>query len=204
MKLYYMPGSCSLAVHIALGETGSEFALEKVDGKTKRTETGRDFTEVNPNGYVPALELADGAVLTEAPAVLQYLADAHPEAGIAPANGTFERARVQEHLNFVASELHKSFSPFFAAEPPEGAARDAALARLFKRLDHLERLLADGRDYLLGADFSVADLYAAVVAGWAAPVGIELDSWPRIAAYVQRVTARPAAVEAMRREGLLG
>lgn len=203
MKLYYMPGACSLAAHIALNEIGATFDIEKVDGATKRTESGRDFAELNPNGYVPALELDDGEVLIEAPAILQYLADTKPETGLAPAAGTLERVRVQQHLNFIASELHKSFTPFFAAQPPEGEAREIATSKLNKRMDYLEGLLADGREYLMGETFTVADAYAGVVASWSTPVGIDLGAWPNIAAYVARITGRPAAAEAMRREGLL-
>lgn len=203
MKLYYSPGSCSLAVHITLRETGLPFALEKVDLSAKTTETGADFTRINPNGYVPAVELDDGQILFEAPAVLQYLADRAPEAGLAPAADSFERVKLQQYLNFTAAELHKAFSPLFAAEPPEVAARQAVVAKIARRLDFLESTLADGRPYLLGEAFTVADAYTFVVAGWAGPTGIGLDRWPHVEAYVRRIGARPKVVEAMRREGLL-
>jgi glutathione S-transferase len=203
MKLYYMPGTCSLAVHIALNEIGASFALEPVDGKTKRTAAGEDFRAINPNGYVPALKLESGDVLLEAPAILQYVADRKPEAGLAPEAGTLERVRLQQHLNFAASELHKSFAPFFAAEPPEGKARDAALAKLRSRMSHVEHLLSDDRPFVMGETFTVADVYFAVIATWTSLIGVDLEDWPRFAAFTRRVTSRPAADEAMRREGLL-
>jgi glutathione S-transferase len=203
MKLYYSPGACSLAVHIALAELGADYDLERVDLASKRTETGRDFTAVNPNGYVPTIELDDGDVLFEAAAVLQYLADTRPDSGLAPASGTRERVRLQQWLNFTASELHKSFSPFFAAAKPEGAQREAALAKLARRLDYLEASLADGRPHLLGEAFTVADAYAFTIASWAIPTGIGLDRWPNVKAYVARISERPMVRAAMQREGLI-
>lgn len=203
MKLYYSPGACSLAVHIALREVGADFSLDKVDLRAKRTESGEDFTRVNPNGYVPVVELDDGRILFEAPALLQYLADLAPETGLAPEPGSFARVKLQQFLNFTAAELHKSFSPLFSATPPEGAARDAVIARIASRLDFIEASLADGRPYLLGETFTVADAYTFVVAGWAVPTGIGLDRWPHVAAYVERIGRRPAVIAARQREGLL-
>lgn len=203
MKLYYSPGACSLAVHIALEEVGAAYDLEKVDLASKRTETGADFTAVNPLGYVPTVELDDGEIMFEAPALLALLADRNPEAGLAPAAGSFARHRMQQYLAFTASELHRAFDPFFAAEKPQDAARDAAVAKVARRLDFLERALADGRAYLLGDAYSVADIYAFVVAGWAGPSGIDLDRWPHVRDYVARIAARPQVVAAMQREGLL-
>lgn len=203
MKLYYMSGTCSLAVHIALNEIGASFALEPVDGKTKKTGTGKDYLDINPNGYVPALELETGDVLLEAPAILQYVADQKPETGLAPEAGTLERVQLQQYLNFAASELHKSFGPFFAEEPPEGRAREAAFAKLHSRMNHVERLLSDGRSYLMGETFTVADAYLAVIARWTGAVGVDLNDWPHYAALAERVASRPAVDEAMRREGLL-
>lgn len=203
MKLFYMPGACSLAAHIVLGELGTDFALVAVDPGTRQTAEGEDFRTISPNGYVPALRLDDGFTLTEAPAILQFLADGQPDAGLAPPPGSRERALLQQHLNFTASELHKAFAPFFSKPELAGEARENALARLRSRLDYLETLLADGRSYLLGERFSVADAYAAVVAGWARPIGLGLEAWPAVGAFVARVTARPASVDAMRREGLL-
>jgi len=203
MKLYYMPGACSLAVHIALNEIGAEFDLEKVDTQAQKTETGADYSKVNPNGYVPALLLEDGEVLTEGTAVLQYLADQNPAAKLAPAAGTIERTRLQQHLNFTASELHKSFSPFFASEPIEGPAREAAEAKVARRMTHVESVLSDGRPYLLGNTFTVADAYTFVVSSWAGPTGIGHDRWPNVAAYVKRISERPAVIKAMKTEGLI-
>jgi glutathione S-transferase len=203
MKLYYAPGACSLAVHIALSEIGADYDLEKVDLATKKTETGADFTNVNPLGYVPVVAFDDGETLWEAPVLLQYLADTNPEAGLAPANGTIDRVRLQQLLNFTASELHKSFSPLFKADAPQGASREAVVAKVASRLDYIERMLSDGRPYLLGDTYSVADIYAFVVANWAGPSGISLDRWPNVKDHVARIAARPRVVVAMQREGLL-
>lgn len=204
MKLYYIPGSCSLAVHIALNEIGARFEIEKVDAKKGVTETGADYAAINPDGYVPALSVNGGDTFTEAPAILQYLADKAPESGLAPAAGSIDRVRLQQQLNFTASELHKSFSPFFSNTLPEGAAKEAALAKLFKKFAHLERLLADGREFVMGESFTIADAYNFVVASWAVPTGIGLDRWPNVAAFVDRIAKRPAVVKAMRAEGLIG
>lgn len=203
MKLYYKPGACSLASHIVLNEIGADFEIEKVDTAAGRTETGADFAAINPNGYVPVLDLDDGERLTEGAAILQHLADRAPGTGLTPKAGTIDRARVIEHLNFTASELHKAFAPFFGAVKPEGAARAAAEEKLVRRMDHLERQLADGRAYLVGGRFTVADAYAFVVASWANPVGVGLDRWPNVAKYVERIAARPAVVKAMTAEGLI-
>ena len=203
MKLYYAPGACSLSPHISLREAGVSFDLEKVDTSTRRTERGADYLSINPKGYVPALQLDGGEVLTEGAAVVQFIADSHPDAGLAPAGGTLERARLQEHLNFIASEMHKAFTPLFDPSAPE-AAKQAAPAAVARRLDHVERLLADGRAHLLGERFSVADAYLFTVASWTGPTGIGLDRWPRLASFVARVAARPSVQAAMRAEGLLG
>lgn len=202
MKLYYAPGACSLSPHISLREAGAAFDLERVDTKTRKTQSGADYLGINPKGYVPALQLDGGEVLTEGAAVVQFIADRHPAAGLAPANGSLERARLQEHLNFIASELHKAFTPLFDPSAPE-AAKQAAPAAVARRLDHVERLLADGRAYLLGERFSVADAYLFTVASWTGPTGIGLDRWPKLASFVARVAARPAVQAAMRAEGLL-
>jgi glutathione S-transferase len=203
MKLYFAPGVCSLAVHIALREASIPHTLEQVDLASKQTASGGDFTCINPLGYVPALELENGDVLLEAPAILQYLADQKPESRLAPAAGTIERAQLQQHLNFTASELHKAFGPFFAAVKPEGIQRDQALTKLHTRMDRLDTILGDGRTFLMGTIFTVADTYAFVVASWTELVGLDLARWPNISAYVERVRQRPHVQEAMRREGLL-
>jgi glutathione S-transferase len=201
MKLYYSPGACSLASHITLREVGATFDLEKVDVKQKRTERDADFWAINPKGYVPALALDSGEVLTEGAAILQYIADQHPQAGLAPANGGLERARLQEQLNFVASELHKAFSPLFNPAASE-SEKTAANKRVGQKLDVVEKQLSDGRSFLLGEDFSVADAYLFVVAGWTKHFGIALDNWPRVAAFQQRVAAREAVQAALKAEGL--
>ena len=203
MKLYYKPGTCSLAVHIALTEIGTKFALDQVDTDAQKTETGADYAKISPNGYVPALALDGGDVLTEAPAILQHIEDQNPAARVAPANGTMERTRLQQHLNFVASELHKSFGPFFSGRTLGDGERKAAEAKLQRRMDHLNTLLGDKRDYLMGDDFTVADAYAFVVANWAGFIGLGYERWPHIAAYLKRVSARPAVQKSMQREGLL-
>lgn len=201
MKLYYAPGACSLASHIALREAGAAFDLEKVDLKQKKTEHGADFTAINPKGYVPALALDGGEVLTENAVILQYVADQHPKAGLAPAGGTLARLRLQEQLNFIATELHKSFSPLFKPTTSE-AEKEAAKGRISQRLGFIEKLLADGRRFLLGDDFTVADAYLFTIINWTGPTGIGLDRWPQIAAYQQRVAARKAVQEALKAEGL--
>ncbi len=202
MKLYYAPGACSLSPHISLREAGVPFDLERVDLASRKTASGEDFSKINPKGYVPALRLDDGEVLTEGAAMVQFIADRNPKAGLAPANGTLERVRLQEHLNFIASELHKAFSPLF--NPSISAeAKQAAVAAVARRLDHFERHLADGRAHLLGERFSVADAYLFTVASWTGPTGIGLDKWPNVAAFVARVAARPAVQAAMRAEGLV-
>ena len=201
MKLYYSPGACSLSPHIVLRELGLPATLEAVDLKTKRTDSGADFTALNPKGYVPALQLDDGEVLTEGVAIVQYLADRHAPGTLAPAAGTVERARLAGHLNFISAELHKAFGPLFnPALAPE--ARQAALATIGRKLDVMEQTLADGRPYLLGPDFSVADAYLFVILTWADPMGIDLARWPHLQQFRQRVAARPAVQSAMAAEGL--
>ena len=203
MKLYYKPGACSMASHIALNEIGASFDLDKTDTEAGKTESGGDFRKINPNGYVPALVTEGGDVITENPAVLQYLADQAPEAGLAPMNGTLERTRLQEALNFVSSELHKAFSPFFSGTDLDLEARKNAEANVGRRIDHIEQCLADDRAYILGETFSVADAYAFVVLNWTNFVGIGLATWPKTQAYVARVAARPAVVKAMVTEELI-
>ncbi|MFC3230207.1 glutathione transferase GstA [Marinibaculum pumilum] len=201
MKLYYSPGACSLSPHIVLREIGLPFDLEKVNLAEKKTEGGEDYRQINPKGYVPALRLDDGDVITEGPAIVQYLADANGRTDLAPAAGTLPRTRLQEHLTFIGTELHKSFSPLFQKDAPE-AAKELAKTRLFNRLDMVEQLLSDGRSYLLGDSFSAADAYLFTVANWTRPTGIGLDRWPNLAAFVSRVAGRPAVQEALKAEGL--
>lgn len=203
MKLHYKPGACSMASHITLNEIGAPFDLDKTDTEAGKTEADDDFRKISPNGYVPALVTESGDVITENPAVLQYLADQAPQAGLAPPNGTLERTRLQEVLNFVSSELHKAFSPFFSGTDLDPEARKKVEADIAHRIDHIELSLADDRAYLLGETFSVADAYAFVVLNWTNFVGIDLATWPKTQAYVARVAARPAVVKAMVTEGLI-
>ncbi len=203
MKLYYKPGACSLASHIILNEIGVPFDLDKVDTATKTTEDGGDFYNVNKNGYVPALELDNGDVLTEGAAILQYLADQHPAKELAPENGSLERARLQQHLNFIASELHKSFGPFFSGRDLSADERKNAAANVGKKLTAVETHLADNRDYLLGEKFTVADSYLFVVVSWCNFIGIDLSPWPNLQAFLGRVAGRSAVQNALKAEGLL-
>ena len=201
MKLYYAPGACSLSPHIALREAGLDFTLEKVDLKSKKTASGADFLAVNAKGYVPALQLDNGQVLTEGPAIVQYVADQKPQSGLAPAAGTIERYRLAEWLNFITSELHKSFSPLFNAEAAP-AWKDAARANIAKRLDLIERHL-DGKQFLLGDRFTVADGYLFTVLNWSGWTKFDLSKWPRVQAYLARIAERPKVREALAAEGLL-
>ncbi len=203
MKLYYSPGACSLATHIILNELDCRFELEKTDTRTSTTASGIDYKSVNPNGYVPALLTDDGEVITENPAILQYLADSAPEAGLAPPNGSFARVRLQELLNFLTAELHKAYGPFFSGEALSEEAASRAHANIARRVTHLEQRLADGRAHLLGADFSVADAYAFVVLNWSSAVNFDLDAFPKVAAYVERVGGRSSVVRSMVEEGLI-
>jgi glutathione S-transferase len=201
MKLYYMPGACSLSPHIVAHELGEPLELDKVDGKTKKTASGKDFTAINPKGYVPALELDDGQLLTEGPAIVQYLADRHPEAGLVPAAGTLERYRVQELLGYINSEIHKSYSPLFNDKTsPEVRAEKHEYLR--KRYGVLEKQLA-GKDYLFGDQFGIGDAYLFTVTNWARHVKVDLAEFRNIAAFQQRVAARPAVQAALKAEGLL-
>jgi glutathione S-transferase len=198
VKLYYSPLACSFAVDIALREAGLPFELERVDTKAKKTASGQAYLEINPKGYVPALELDDGQVLTEAAAVLQYVADKAPAAKLAPPAGTIERARVQEWLSWTGTELHKSFGPLF--NPAYSDERKAEhRAKIAVWLDFLEQTL-NGRDYLVGSGFTVADAYTYVVLNWTNFTGIKLDGHPRVARYVARIAERPAVKAAFAAE----
>ena len=198
MKLYSTPGTCSLASNIALHEAGIPFELVKVDKRTKRAN-GIDFLTINPKGYVPALQLDDGQVLTENVAVLQYIADLNPTAKLAPPVGTMERYRVQEWLSFINSEVHKSFSPLFSSEATEDT-KTYARNILAKRLAYVEKGLGDNT-YLLGDQFTIADAYLSTVLGWGSHVAVDIG--PRLKSYVEGVRARPKVIEAMTAEGLI-
>jgi glutathione S-transferase len=201
MKLYFSPGACSLSPHIVLTEAGLPFEKVRVDNKTKTMEGGGDYRTVNPLGYVPALQLDDGTILTEGPAIVQYIADRVPDKNLAPPNGTMERTRLQMWLNFITSELHKSFSPLFNAAMPD-EAKKIFRERLAARFAYLDKHLA-GNEYLMGKAFSVADAYLFVVSNWASRVDVDLSPYANVLAYRKRVGARPAAQAAMKAEGLM-
>lgn len=202
MKLYFSPGACSMAVHIALREAGLPFDLEQVDLAAKRTVGGADYLAVNPKGYVPALQLDDGQVLTEAAVVLQYVADRQPAAGLAPPLGSMERYRLMEWLNFVSSELHKPFGALF--NPAITAeSKEMQLKQLARRFDYLSQALAD-QAYLMGETYTVADCYLFTVLGWSGYLDIDLAPWPRLKEYLARLEQRPAVQATTRAEGLSG
>jgi len=201
MRLYFSPGACSLSPHIALREAGLDFTLERVDIRACQTASGADFLAINPKGYVPALELKDGIVLTEGPAIVQFIADLAPDRQLAPANGTLERYQLIEWLNFLSTELHKNFGPLFRPTSTE-EMKEAARTNLSNRLAWVARQL-DGRDYLMGSRFTVADGYLFTILGWAGFVQFDLSPWPVLASYTERVAARPAVQQALRAEGLV-
>jgi len=199
MKLYYSPGACSLAPHIAMREAGIPVELSKVDLKAKQYDGG-DYKQVNGKGYVPAIATDDG-VLTECPVILQYIADQKPEAGLAPKPGDKARYKLQESLNFITAELHKGMGTFFSPALNDGW-RQAATDRLTLRLDWMAKQL-DGKPYLMGDKFSVADAYLFTILNWAAPSKFDLSKWPAITDYHKRVGSRPKVQEALKAEGLV-
>jgi len=201
MKLFYMPGACSLASHIVTREAGIEVALDKVDGKTRRTAEGQDYATINPKGYVPALQLDDGDVLTEGPAILQFLADRKPAAGLAPAAGTMARYRLQEMLGYINSEIHKSYSPLFNSSIAP-ALREDRLAYLRRRYALIEQRLGQ-HQFLVGDSFSVADAYLFTVTRWAEHLKFDLSDFPNVRAFQSRIAARPAVQAALKAEGLI-
>jgi glutathione S-transferase len=202
MKLYYSPGACSLSPHIVARELGLDITLDRVDLKNRQTAGGADYLTINPKGYVPALELDDGTVLTEGTAIVQYLADHHGGAALAPANGTLARARLQEMLGYISTELHKSYSPLFSTTTPD-TVREERKAYLHKRYGLIEKILAS-QPFLLGEGFSVADAYLFTITNWAGGVGLDLSPFPNLQAFQQRVGQRPAVQAAMAAEGLGG
>ena len=202
MKLYYAPGACSLAPHIVAREAGIAIDLQKVDLKTKTlADGGASYTAINGKGYVPALGLDDGALLTEGPAIVQYMADQKPESGLAPKAGTMDRLRLQEWLNFISTELHKAMGTFFN---PKATTewKDAVTERLGVRMDYLAKELA-GKQYLMGDKFSVADAYLFTILNWAPMVKFDMSRWPAVTEYYKRVGARPKVQETLKAEGLL-
>ncbi|HNB28175.1 MAG TPA: glutathione transferase GstA [Alphaproteobacteria bacterium] len=200
MKLYYSPGACSHAPHILLREAGLNFSLEKVDLGARKTESGADFTKINPNGYVPALQLDNGEVITEGPAIDQFIADQVPAKGLAPANGTPARYKMQSWLNFISTELHKQFGPLFAKTTPD-EYKKVLIDKIKGRFDTINAHLAKN-SFLMGDSFTAPDAYLYTVVGWAKYFDIGLDKWPALKSFMDRVAARPSAQAAAKAEGL--
>ncbi len=201
MKLYFAPGACSLAAHIVIEEAGVPHTLERVDLATHKTEHGEDYTKINPKGYVPAVTLDDGTLLTEVAVVLQYLSDLRKERRLMAEPGSLERYRQMEWLSFISTELHKQFSPFFRPETPE-AVKQQQMKLLGRRFDYISETL--GRHpYLAGAEFTAPDAYLFTVLGWTDYLKIDMTPWPRLGEYRARIAARPAVQKTLKGEGLL-
>jgi glutathione S-transferase len=200
LKLYYAPGACSLSPHIVAEEAGIPLELEQVDLKTHKTKHGQDFYAIFPKGYVPALQLDDGTVLGEGPAIVQYLADLRPDSKLAPANGTIERYKLQEWLTFINSEIHKSFAPLFGASSDE--VKKEAIARIAKRMAYVNEQVA-GKHFLLGGEFTVADAYMFVMLTWANHLKLDMSTSANLHAYFARIASRPKVHAAMKAEGLV-
>jgi glutathione S-transferase len=198
MKLYFSPGACSLSPHIALAESGLPYEIELVNLKSRQTASGEDFDQRNPKGYVPALLLDSGDLLTEGPAIVQYIADQAPDAGLAPPYSNLARYQLQGWLTFIGTELHKSCSPFFNPTATE-EWKKTAMANIRRRLDHVNTVLR-GQPYLMGEHFTVADAYLYTVLSWGRYMKLELSEWPEIATYQARVHARPAVQRALEAE----
>ena len=201
MKLYYTPGACSMSPHIVLSESGLPFELVLANLRTHQLADGSDYYAVSPKGYVPLLELDNGERLSEGPAIVQYIADQVPAKQLAPANGTMARYRLQEWLNFTTSEVHKGFSPLFNPAMPE-EAKALSRTRLVERFTWVNSQL-EGKQYLMGDTFTVADAYLFTVGNWAANVDVDIKGLPVLGAYMARVAARPAVQAAMKAEGLI-
>lgn len=201
MKLYYSPGACSLSPHIALHEAGLAFTPVLASTKSHKLQDGTDYYTINPLGYVPLLELDDGTRLREGPAILQYIADQVPLKMLAPQNGSLQRYRLQEWLTFIGTEIHKGFSPLFNPATPE-EYKTIARDKLLQRLQWVDGQLAD-KQYVMGEQFTVADGYLFTVTNWAKPTNVDISAFTHLAAYRDRVAARPAVQEAMKAEGLL-
>lgn len=201
MKLYYTPGACSMAVNIALHETGRKFDMVKVDLRQHKTENGENYYKINPKGYVPALELDNGEVLTEDAMLLQYVADQKPDAGLAPRAGTMEHYRLLEWLTFISSEIHKGLGALFNPKiTPEW--KEIQIALFSRRCDYLVKMLGD-KPYLMGEQYTLADVYLFTILGWAAYLELDMRKWPKLKEYTDRIAARPAVKEAMKAEGLI-
>lgn len=201
MKLYYAPNTCSLSPHIVAAEAGIPLELEKVALASHRTATGADYRTVNPLGYVPALQLDDGELLTEGVAMVQYLADLRPESGLAPPAGTIARVRLQQWLTFVATELHKSFSPWLFHPEVGKPAQAYARERIAARFAFVERRLEES-PYLVGSTFTAADAYCFAIVGWSRSTGVSLEPYPRLRSYLERIAERPQVREALRAHGM--
>ena len=200
MKLYYKPGACSMAARIVLNEAGAPYTVERVDTEAGRTASGADYRAVNPRGYVPALELDDGAVLTENVAILGLLAEMFGGRGALP-DDRYGRARLTECLSFLSCELHKAFGPFFSGKALSPDERGAALEQLARQIGHVEAMLVEGRAFLFGEKFSVADAYAFVIFNWTGFIGVSLHPWPRVLAFHARIGSRPSVALALKQEG---
>jgi glutathione S-transferase len=201
MRLYYAPGACSLAPHIVAREAGLPLELEKVDLGAGKTASGKDYKAINPKGYVPALELDDGEVLTEVGALIQYLGDRSRAATLMPAPGTFDRYREIEWITFISSEIHKGYGPLWnpkAADDVKAQTKE----KLAGRLGYVEKML-DGRQFLMGSTFTVADAYLFTVVNWSGMVGVDVSGTPKVQEFMKRVGARPKVQEALKAEGLM-
>lgn len=201
MKLYYTPGTCSLSPHIILRETGTPFQLVKTDIRAKTVDGGEDYRTVNPNGYVPALALDDGTLITEGPAIVQHIADQAGATNLAPANGTLARTKLQSWLNFVSTEVHKGFAPMFNPQMPE-EAKALFRDKLRQRFAFLDKHFASN-DYLMGNTFTLPDAYLYVVLRWGKPMQVDPAEYPNLKKFFDRIEARPAVQEALKAEGQL-
>jgi glutathione S-transferase len=199
LKLYYVPGTCALCAHIVLREAGLDYTLDKIGRDDKKTETGQDYTAINPKTNVPALAMNNGQILTEVAVIVQYLADQAPGKKLAPPSGTLERYRLQEWLNFISSEIHKGCSPLFNPKLND-EAKAALMPRLKQRIAYAADALKD-KEYLMGT-YTVADAYLFTVLRWAPRLALDLSSWPALKDYMERIAARPAVKAAMQEEGL--
>jgi len=200
MKLYFSPGACSMSPHIVLREIGAPFEAERIDGRTHLTASGKNYYDINPKGSVPCLVLDDGQVLTEGAVIVQYLADHAPGASLAPKAGTMERYRLQEWLNFIATDLHKGLSPLYNPKLPDEIVRQVK-ERFGQRLDFVEKQLAKG-PFLMGEQFTVADAYLFTIVSWGKRFNIDLGKWPALTAFMEKMRARPAVQATLKAEGL--